>query len=307
MSETDYQKMKEAFSRYLKGKRQSRKTITSRLNVLQSYQQWLDRENLEPEQVSYTDLLSFMKYRSKQGASQRTIQNYMSTIHHLYEYLKKEGKVSQNPTADIEIKGVKRKILYQILEPYELQAIYNNYNEDTPHGSRNKAMLGLLVNQGLKTEELARLEVKDVNLREGKVDIKGSRKSNGREMQLEASQVMDMYDYVLKARNELQQLPPKHKHQQQVESNKLFIGDGGNHSHFSNYVTQLMLKVKKINPSVQNAKQIRASVITKWLRMYNLREVQYKAGHRYISSTESYQQNDMEGLREEVQQYHPLG
>jgi integrase/recombinase XerD len=41
--------------------------------------------------------------------------------------------------------------------------------------------------------------------------------------------------------------------------------------------------------------------------MYNLRQAQYLAGHRYISSTESYQQNEMEGLSEEVNQFHPLG
>ena len=49
-----------------------------------------------------------------------------------------------------------------------------------------------------------------------------------------------------------------------------------------------------------------ASVITKWLKQYNLREVQYLAGHRYISTTESYQQNDVEGLAEEINMYHPL-
>ena len=72
-------------------------------------------------------------------------------------------------------------------------------------------------------------------------------------------------------------------------------------------MTQLMIKVRKINPSVQNAKQIRASVITKWVKQYNLRKAQYLAGHRYISSTESYLQNDVEGLKEEIQPYHPLG
>lgn len=56
-----------------------------------------------------------------------------------------------------------------------------------------------------------------------------------------------------------------------------------------------------------NAKQLRASVIVKWLKMYNLREVQYMAGHRYISATEAYRQNELEGLAEEVNQFHPLG
>ena len=43
-----------------------------------------------------------------------------------------------------------------------------------------------------------------------------------------------------------------------------------------------------------------------YLKQYNLREVQYLAGHRYISTTESYQQNDMEGLQEELNQFHPF-
>ncbi|WP_345259593.1 hypothetical protein [Marivirga lumbricoides] len=58
---------------------------------------------------------------------------------------------------------------------------------------------------------------------------------------------------------------------------------------------------------MQSAHQFRASVNTLWLKQYNIREVQCMAGHMHIFSTESYLQNDMEGLKEEVQQFHPLG
>jgi integrase/recombinase XerD len=70
---------------------------------------------------------------------------------------------------------------------------------------------------------------------------------------------------------------------------------------------ELLLKLRKQNKTVKNTKQLRASVIVKWLRQHNLRQVQYLAGHRYISSTEAYQQNEMEGLTEEVNKFHPLG
>ncbi|MGB3342779.1 MAG: hypothetical protein WBA61_02595 [Aequorivita sp.] len=50
-----------------------------------------------------------------------------------------------------------------------------------------------------------------------------------------------------------------------------------------------------------------ASVITIWLGQYNLRKVQYLAGHRYISSTERYLQNDLENLHEMVNNFHPIG
>lgn len=87
----------------------------------------------------------------------------------------------------------------------------------------------------------------------------------------------------------------------------LFITEGDGISSFNNMMNPIILKFRKVNPNVLNAKQIRVLVITKWLKIHNIREVQYLSGHRYISSTESYLQNDIKGLQEEVQQFHPLG
>ena len=61
-----------------------------------------------------------------------------------------------------------------------------------------------------------------------------------------------------------------------------------------------------LNKKVINAKQIRSSVITEWLRKNNLRQVQYMAGHKYVSSTERYQLNNIDDLKNEVQQHHPM-
>lgn len=299
--------MRTSFEDYLKSKAFSSKSINRRMVVIEMFWKWLEKENLEAEQVSYNDLMLYMKYKSNKGATQRTIQHYIGVVKHFYTHLLQEEKVRVNPVSDITIKGVKRKTLYHILEPHELHQLYNQYPDETIRDRRNKVMLGLLIYQGLQTTELAKLEVKDVNLREGKIDVPGGIRSNSRDMKLEAHQVMEMYDYVLKVRNEIAEMNPKRKTQIKIETEKLFIGDGGNCSSFSNFMTQLMIKVRKLNPSVVNAKHLRACVITKWLKMYNLREVQYLAGHRYISSTESYQENDMEGLIEEVNQFHPLG
>jgi len=58
---------------------------------------------------------------------------------------------------------------------------------------------------------------------------------------------------------------------------------------------------------VRSARQLRASVITNWLRGDDLREVQYMAGRRHIRSTEDYVQDDLEGLYEIVENFHPIG
>jgi len=42
------------------------------------------------------------------------------------------------------------------------------------------------------------------------------------------------------------------------------------------------------------------------LNNHNLRQVQYMAGHKHVSSTERYAMNNLEELKTEVEKYHPL-
>jgi integrase/recombinase XerD len=64
--------------------------------------------------------------------------------------------------------------------------------------------------------------------------------------------------------------------------------------------------INRYEPRLKSMAQIRASVITNWLKHYNLREVQYMAGHKYVSSTERYRTDNLEDLQKELEKYHPL-
>lgn len=43
-----------------------------------------------------------------------------------------------------------------------------------------------------------------------------------------------------------------------------------------------------------------------WLKNYNLREVQYFAGHKFISSTEAYKLDYVDGLKNVLDRFHPM-
>jgi site-specific recombinase XerD len=294
----EYNSMRTSFIEYLKSKSLTPRTISSFDRVVVLFLKWLEKEQMKVEQVSYRDILSFMKSCQKQ-VSQRTVQLYLNVIRHYYDHLIEENKIEINPVAGIKVQGVKRKTLYHIFEPHELHAIYNSYQDETLKGKRNKIMLSLLVYQGVKTEELIKLEVQDVKLREGKIEIPGGAKSERRLLQLESHQVLEFYDYINNTRKEIMTNSGQ-------KTDKLFVSIEGGDS-LDSCMHRLMFWVKRKNKLVVNAKQLRASVIVKWLKMYNLRKVQYLAGHRYISSTEAYQQSEMQGLTEEVNKFHPLG
>ena len=291
--------MKENFNIYLKKQSLSTNSIASCETAVNLFLEWMKKQSIEPEQGSYADVLAYMKYCQKNGTTQRTIQNYLCMVRHFYDHLIDQKEIEVNPVTGIKVQGVKRKSLYHIFKPEELHTIYNSYQDETPKGKRNKVMLSLLVYQGLKTEELIKLETKDVKLREGKIEIPGGRRSEGRILKLESHQVLEFYDYVNNTRKEILT-----KSGQQTD--KLFVSIEGGDS-LDSCMHRLMYWVRRKNKLVVNAKQLRASVIVKWLKMYNLRKVQYLAGHRYISATEAYRQNEMEGLMEEVNKFHPLG
>jgi site-specific recombinase XerC len=78
----------------------------------------------------------------------------------------------------------------------------------------------------------------------------------------------------------------------------------GTSDRFNNTMQKLMQKLNKQSSKVTSAKQIRSSVITHWLKLYNLRQVQYMAGHRFVSSTEAYLINDLDDLLEDVNKFH---
>ena len=70
---------------------------------------------------------------------------------------------------------------------------------------------------------------------------------------------------------------------------------------------QYMLgQLRQLNPKVINAAQLRSSVIAHWLKGNHLRQVQYMAGHKYVSSTQRYQLTTLDDLKSELQQHHPM-
>ncbi|PPK92241.1 integrase/recombinase XerD [Nonlabens xylanidelens] len=194
------------------------------------------------------------------------------------------------------------------MEPEELEDLYYSYDVDIVNmlsRKRNKIMLGLLVYQGITTSELQRLKVEDVQLYKGKINILGTKKTGSRELELKPWQLMELMQYINEIRPELLNQSTCIERSRNEETDLLFFNKGKSTS-LSNPLYALTKELKKINNTFINMQQIRNSVIVDWLSKNNLRKVQYMAGHKYISSTEKYQQDDLESLHETVNMFHPF-
>jgi integrase/recombinase XerD len=296
----------EKFGEYLQLKGFASSTREKITKAVVRFAAWCDEQNVPVAGVSYNDVTAYIAHCKAQGNKPRTLQIVVGYIKHYYSFLLDEKLVADNPCTNIEIRGVKRKILYDTFTTGELETIYKTFagKPITPNGAgshithkRNKVILGLIVYQGLRTQELADLDLKSLELKEGKIYVEGSKRTESRSLKLEAHQVYDLMDYVNETRKLILELSGK-------QSEKLFISTGGG-GNFGNVIQKILATLQKQNPRIKEIKQLRGSVITNWLKVHNVRKAQYMAGHRYVSSTESYQANNMDGLREDVNRYHP--
>ena len=206
-----------------------------------------------------------------------------------------KNKEAANPAAGLYLKSSRKRLVSGIVSFDQLEKLYQSYPVTDERTLRNKVVLSLLVYQGLTTDELHHLETGHVKLREGKVKIPGSKRSNGRVLHLQAFQVLDIQQYILTVRQKLTT----------EKEGRLFLSMEGK-PELKNSLHHLFRALKKVEPQIRSALQIRQSVITYWLKNHNLRQVQYMAGHKYVSSTDRYQQNNIEDLQKEVGRYHPL-
>jgi integrase/recombinase XerD len=301
------------FKEWLLLKRYSPASATTTIRVTEYFRTWAEGEGItELEEISYQDAMMFMQWSSKHGASQKTVANYLNHIRKFYSFLISEGAVKENPVAHIKVQGIKRKVYYDCLNDEELKELYHSYPTSINHEEgktippqqknilsrrRNKVIVSLLVHQGLRVEEVAALRLQDLQLREGKITIHQQRRTASRIMSLASHQVYELMDYVHEVRKEFLK--------EVGATDKLFIQWREGENFYG--ITQGILKtLRTINIRIKNLDQIRASVITAWLRIYDLRKVQYLAGHKYVSSTEAYKANVIDELQDDIRKFHPL-
>ena len=277
-------------------------TIENYIKQAQLFIKWCNRNHTTAIEIDYKDCLKYIKYLQRKGTTKKTVNHRLGRVKVYLNYLVEENYKSENPIESTNIKGVKRIVNYNLLEADELEDLYYSYETDKYQEDyhkytlkRAKVIIGLMVYQGLNTTDLGNLRIEDLQLNKGKIYVPSTRRSNARELELKPWQIMEFMEYANEVRPTIQNKLQNH-------SEQLFPTN----ARFNSIVYHINKKLKKYNQKVQDIKQIRASVITNWLGQYNLRKVQYLAGHRYISSTERYLQDDLENLHEIVNNFHPI-
>jgi integrase/recombinase XerD len=283
------------FTKYLLEKGYAFRTCRRHTNIADDFKQWCEESELRLKDVDYTAMMSYVYHQKQLGNKTRTIKQKLTAITHYYDFL----ALGINPPRLVKLQAETAQSPHHLLTPQELDTVYKMYPTNGLMKRRDKVLLSLVCYQGVSSTELPKIEISDVDLIEGKIYISAIRTSNPRTLDLKPFQLLLFQDYMLKVRPLILQQTGK-------KSEKLLISSGQSQDQLGNVITRILVQLRPSFSKLKDFKQIRQSVITSWVKEHGVRKAQYMAGHRYVSSTERYNEQGRESLKRALKNAHPL-
>lgn len=300
------------------------KTSNETPDVLVSFVDYLRSEQGLSENtiVSYRyDIAKYIKFLSREGkadvagADDRRIEDFLfsmrdgevapttiaraiSSLKAFYQYLMSEGRVSIDPTANVDGPKFLRR-LPQVLSPEEVFAILESPDLSKPLGLRDRAMLEFMYATGARVSEILNVRIADLDIEEALVRILG-KGSKERIVPVGEVAITFVKKYLEEVRPRLTAA---------TRSERLFLsvhGDKMSRSALWKMVKRYTVRAnlgKRVTPHT-----FRHSFATHLLEGgADLVVVQELLGHADISTTQIYTHVDREYLREVHRTCHPRG
>ena len=156
----------QAFCEYRKEKKQvSDNTMLAYRSDLMRMVTYLRGNGVtSPEQVTETQLNSFILSAEREGLKASSIVRLISSVHSFFDYLTKKGVLKDDPAE--RIKAPKADVVVQeIISVEELERLLAAPEADTPKGLRDRAMLEVLYATGIHLNSLLTLKIQQVQLK----------------------------------------------------------------------------------------------------------------------------------------------
>lgn len=150
----------------------SKNTVKAYRADLAKLDNWLDKAGIDLISASFADLQRFLAAGINPQASLKSTSRMVSSLRGYFRYLVRQGVILEDPSALLESPSMGRSLprtpteaeVGKLLEAPDFQTIF---------GLRDKTMLELLYATGLRVSELVKLNLEQLNLQAGFVQVLG--------------------------------------------------------------------------------------------------------------------------------------
>jgi integrase/recombinase XerD len=148
-------------------------TLSSYRRDLRQFQEWLQAQRrgslIGADRVA---LQAYLGARLEQGRSPRSTARFLSCVRGFYHYLLREGRITVDPTLDVDSPRLGRPLPKSLSES-EVDRLLLAPDLDVALEFRDRTMLELLYACGLRVSELTSLQVVQLSLNQGVVRVFG--------------------------------------------------------------------------------------------------------------------------------------
>ncbi len=153
-------------------------TVLSYKNDLNQFADYLTGGGTEPlvlEDVTQSDVRSWMLHRSSQGDTPRTIRRKVQAVRALYKAMLRRGEVSENPAADVEMAKLSKRLPNYVRGESMDELIGGEYDETDFRQVRDRLMVMMFYVTGIRRAELIGLKDADVDVSAMEMKVRGKR------------------------------------------------------------------------------------------------------------------------------------
>ena len=286
------------FENYLKTeKKSSKNTLDSYLRDVGQFLSYCKSNGLRKiTKVNSTVISKFYEYLLSSGKSQTTVSRVSASLRSFFTYLIKASVVTDSPVSKVKIKSSEKK-LPEILTSKEVLSLLSQPSGNDYKSIRDKAMLELLYATGIKVSELTELDISEINLQIGFLNLKTSK--NERVIPIYPAAVNTLKTYILNVRPVIIE---------NAEETRLFTNMSG-----EPLSRQGFWKIVKFYAEKANIKKditphtLRHSFAAHLLENgASLKDIKDMLGHADISTTQVYAHIMKSKYIQDYSKFHPL-
>lgn len=255
-----------------------------------------ENESISINEINYQHIRNWISSLNNQQLSAKSINRKLSSLKSFFKYLMREEVISINPLA--KITGPKTpKRLPIFIDEHQMEQLFAHVTFDNDFkGIKDKLILDLLYQTGIRRSELMTLKENDVDLFNSTIKVLGKRKKE-RFIPISLSLKRNLEAYI------------QVKHSKQFTNPMLLVNEKGNslteQSVYKtvNHYLALITTIKKKSPHV-----LRHTFATHLLNNgADINAVKDLLGHANLSATQVYTHNTIEKLKKSYKQAHPRG
>jgi len=165
-------KRTEAYLEMLRVRNYAPDTLKTSRNALETFVGHLQGIGIHDWREVSRDTVENYQRELLQRYADGTVRVHMATLRSFFAHLETTGAILINPTWDVRLPKWERHLPKRILKPSEVRKLLNAPDE-SPKGLRDRAMMELFYSSGIRCEEMARLAVQDVDIKNGFVRVRG--------------------------------------------------------------------------------------------------------------------------------------